>query len=88
MEYMAGETELSAQGTMMDDFFFQTHTNLSLHLIRGNTHSLAEGCTYEIFEWDDHITLLAVVDLSYYKYIFRILLEGGFFRGCKDKRFL
>jgi hypothetical protein len=59
---MAEETELSARGTTMDGFFLQAHTDLSLHLTGGNTHSLTEGCTDESFEWDGQITLLAVVD--------------------------
>jgi hypothetical protein len=47
MEAMAEETKLLAQGTMMDSFFLQTHTDLSLRLIGGNTHNLTEGCIDE-----------------------------------------
>jgi hypothetical protein len=45
MEIMAKETELSARGTTMDDFFLQAHTDLSLRLMGGNMNSLIEGCT-------------------------------------------
>jgi hypothetical protein len=56
------ETELPARGTMMDGFFLQTHTDLSLHMIGGNTHSLTEGCIDESLEWDGQIKLLTFVD--------------------------
>jgi hypothetical protein len=39
--------KLSARGTTMDGFFLQAHTDLSLRLTGGNTHSLTEGCTDE-----------------------------------------
>jgi hypothetical protein len=41
---MAKETDMSAQGIVVDGFFLQYHTDPSLCLIGGNTHSLTEGC--------------------------------------------
>jgi hypothetical protein len=52
LESMDEETELSARGTMMNNFFLHTHADPNLHLTGGNTHSLTEGCANESFEWD------------------------------------
>jgi hypothetical protein len=62
LEAMAEETELSARGTTMDNFFLQDHDDLNLRLTGGNTHGLTEACANKILEWDGHISLLEVVD--------------------------
>jgi hypothetical protein len=60
MEAMDEETELLAQGTTMDNFFLQTHNDMSLRLTGENTHSLTE--VDESIERDIQVTLLEVVE--------------------------